>query len=76
MSESGHVLLVVACEAVDVDELSALLWAHRPTRVMRRETPDGPAVIAGFHDRRTALLATEDLDYRFTFELIDRTGPE
>lgn len=76
MATSGPVLLVVACEADDVDELRGLLWSHHPTRVVRRDTPDGPAVVAGFLDRRAALLATEDLDYRFTFELIDRSGPE
>lgn len=65
------VLLVVACEAADVDELTALLWTHRPTGVLERETPDGPAVVAGFLDQAAALLASEDLDFRFTFELID-----
>jgi hypothetical protein len=65
------VLLVVACEAADVKELTALLWTHRPTGVLERETPDGPAVVAGFLDRGAALLASEDLDFRFTFELID-----
>lgn len=74
MTAVGPVLLVVACEAADVEELTELLWTHRPTGVLERETPDGPAVVAGFLDRRAALLATEDLDYRFTFELLE--GPE
>lgn len=71
MTPVSPVLLVVACEPADVDELTALLWTHRPTGVLERETPDGPAVVAGFRDGRAALLATEDLDYRFTFEIID-----
>lgn len=70
MSVAG-VLLVVACEPADTDELAGLLWAHGPLAVEERATPDGPALVAGFADRRAAVLATEDLDYRFTFELMD-----
>lgn len=69
------VLLVVACEADAVDDLSAILWAHGPTAVAERDTPDGPALVAGF-DRRQIHLVVDDLDHRFTWELMepDPTG--
>lgn len=68
---AGPVLLVVACEAGDVDELAAHLWAAGTTGILERDTPDGPALVAGFASAGDAALAADDLDHRFTYEVVE-----